>query len=82
MLVFSGASDSGSCRLDCALTDETAPPVHSRRRPDPGRPQPIRRSNSKTAAVARLVDDQNAQKAKIARNTGCEHNRDAVRADP
>jgi hypothetical protein len=30
-----------------------------------------------TAAVARLVDDQNAQKAKIARNTGCEHNRDS-----
>ena len=28
------------------------------------------------------VDGQNAQKAKIARYAGCEHNRDAVRADP
>ena len=27
-------------------------------------------------------DGQNAQKAKIARYAGCEHNRDAVRADP
>jgi len=36
----------------------------------------------KTAAVARLADGQNAQKAKIARNAGCEHNRDAARADP
>jgi hypothetical protein len=28
------------------------------------------------------VDGQYAQKAKIAGNAGCEHNRDAVRADP
>jgi hypothetical protein len=27
------------------------------------------------------VDGQNAQKAKIARNASCEHNRDAVGAD-
>ena len=34
-----------------------------------------------TRGLAR-VDGQNAQKAKIARYAGCEHNRDAVRADP
>jgi len=51
-------------------------------RPDSGRPQPIRCGKLKAAAVARLVDGQNAQKAKIARNAGCEHNRDAATADP
>ena len=50
----------------------------------PDRPQQARPSAFELGAVLlhEQVDGQNPKKAKIARYTGCEHNRDAVRTDP